>query len=284
MIKRGGAAVLLFATLLVSACSLLGFGERPSASMSGGGAAPTEFDRYYAAGKQQLAANRVGLAIVDFERALTLDPRSVRALNALGACYDELHRYDIARGFYQQALAIEPQSADTLNNMAVSLAMAGFPTDAEYTLRQAAKLDPGNKTIQVNLVSLNGLGTARAAPQRAEIRDTPAASADASVDPRRPRIERIGVQAYMVYVGKKLPSPSAGTHRSAPLAHKAAQHTDARALQHRQTGAGAHHAKALHSKAGHRHAHVPIAHPVGLATNIKLRSRTPERAHDAHWR
>jgi len=282
MIKRGGVAVLLFATLLVSACSLLGLGERPSVSTNTGGA-PAEFDRFYAAGKQQLAANRIGLAIVDFERALALDPRSVRALNALGACYDELHRYDIARDFYQQALAIEPQSADTLNNMAVSFAMAGYPTDAEYTLRQAAKLDPGNKAIQVNLVSLNSLGTARAAPQRAEIRATPDASADASVDPRRPRIERVGVQAYVLYVGKK-PPPSVGPHRALPSAYKAAQHTDASAVRHRRANAGAHHAAVLHSKAGHGHARVPVTRPVGLATNIKSRSRIPERAHDAHWR
>ena len=276
MVSRGFAAVLLLGALLLSGCSGLGFGERPLANASGG--EPTPFDKFYAAGKQQMAANRLGLAIVDFERALALDPRSVRALNALGACYDDLHRYDIAMGFYKKALAIEPRSADTLNNMAVSLAMAGFPTDAEYTLRKAASLDPGNKTIQLNMASMNSLGAARAAPKRAEI----PAAADAGFDPNRPRIERTGVQTYMLYIKKK-PSPRVGDRFAVPLAHQAVQHGVAGMVWHGHGIAGTHHARVLGSRTGHKHTH-SVTHPADLTTNIRSRSSIPDWAQHAHWR
>ena len=276
MIIRGLAAALLLCALSLSACSEFGFGGPPVAGASN--TEPTAFDKYYAAGKQQMAADRLGLAIVDFERALALDPRSVRALNALGACYDDLHRYDVAMGFYKKALAIEPKSADTLNNMAVSLAMAGFPTDAEYTLRKAASLDPGNKTIQLNMASMNSLGAARAAPKRVEI----PAVVDAAFDPRRPRIERTGVQSYMLHISKKLPT-RVGLHPAAPLAHEVAQHGAASAFRHRHGMEGARHAAAISSKAGHKHTRA-VTRPVDLATNIRSRSSAPEWTYHAHWR
>lgn len=266
--------MLLMSLLLLAGCSVFGLGERSAenASVSGG----TAFDRFYLAGKGQMAANRVGLAIVDFERALALDPRSVKALNALGACYDDLHRYDIAMTFYKQALAIEPQSADTLNNMAVSLAMAGFPTDAEHMLRKAASLDPENKTIQVNIAGMNSLGTEHALPKRAEGQ----VAVNTDIDPKRPRIERIGLQTYMLYIGKKAP-PKIGNHSAASLSHKAVLKVGPRALRNGRGAAGTHQARLPRSPLGHRHKH-ELSHPVGIATNIKLRSSHPDQVRNAH--
>src|SRR5258708_22646644 len=83
-------------------------------------AAISPFDNAYRAGKVHLAADRVGLALVMFQQALAIDPLSVAALNALGAAYDKLHRRDLAARYYAKALAIEPDSADTLNNMPIS--------------------------------------------------------------------------------------------------------------------------------------------------------------------
>ena len=269
MVNR--SAILLL-SLLLAGCTMLGLGERPAdnASASEGSA----FDRFYLAGKNQMAANRVGLAIVDFERALALDPRSVKTLNALGACYDGLHRYDIAMSFYKQALAIEPQSADTLNNMAVSLAMAGFPTDAEYMLRKAASLDPENQTIQVNIAGMNSLGTAHAMPKRGE--SQVAVSADS--DPKLPHVERIGLQAYMLYIGKKA-SPKISNHSAAPISHKLKVRPGA--LRNGRSTVETHHARLLRSHVGHQHDH-RTTHPVGIATNIRLHSSRPDQVRNAH--
>src|SRR4051812_9673998 len=87
---------------------------RPLTPQSLGAASP--FERVYQAGKAHFGAERIGLALVMFQQALKIDPLSVAALNATGAAYDELHRPDIAGTYYATALALEPRSADTLNN------------------------------------------------------------------------------------------------------------------------------------------------------------------------
>ena len=245
-------------------------GQRAPIDMSAG--ERTAFDKAYETGKRQMAANRLGLAIVDFERALALDPRSVKALNALGACYDELRRYDIAMSFYKQALAIEPQSADTLNNMAVSLAMAGHPADAEHILRKAASLDPESQTIRLNLAGMNSLGVARAAPKHAE---TPA-TLDAHADPKGgPRIERTGAQTYMIYLSKK-PSPRHdGRLPASHLTHKATQRAGLGPLKKGHPAAGTHHAGLNHSRPGQKRAHA-VARSIGIFTSVRARTGHPQ--------
>jgi Flp pilus assembly protein TadD len=137
------------------------------------------FDSVYAAGKAHLAANRVGLAVVMFRRALAIDPLSVAALNATGTAYDELHRPDLAGGYYAKALAIEPNSADTLNNMAVSAAMVGDQEQARELIAQALSIEPSNQAIRQNagLVGATGMPI------------LPAQIADEN----RPSIERTGL-------------------------------------------------------------------------------------------
>jgi tetratricopeptide (TPR) repeat protein len=109
------------------------------------------FDVAYDAGKRHLLADRPGLAVVMFERALAIDPGSVVALNAIGSAYDDLHRPDAARPYYVKALAIEPENADTLNNMAISAAMTGDTDTATGLFNRAAALDPNNPLIQENM-------------------------------------------------------------------------------------------------------------------------------------
>jgi hypothetical protein len=68
--------------LLVSACADAMPEIRPLPGHAAADILP--FDSVYAAGKAHLAANRVGLAVVMFRRALAIDPLSVAALNATG--------------------------------------------------------------------------------------------------------------------------------------------------------------------------------------------------------
>jgi Flp pilus assembly protein TadD len=137
------------------------------------------FDNFYAAGKVHLAANRVGLAVVMFQRALAVDPLSVAALNAIGSAYDELHRFGLASGYYAKALAIEPNSADTLNNMAVSAAMVGNQEAARELIARALRIDPANYAIRENagLVGITGIPIL---PEQI-------------ADENRPSIERTGI-------------------------------------------------------------------------------------------
>jgi Flp pilus assembly protein TadD len=100
-------------------------------------------------------------------------------LNAIGTAYDELHRPDLAGGYYAKALTIEPNSADTLNNMAVSAAMIGNQDQARELIAHALRIDPANYAIRQNAGLVGVIG----------IPILPAQIADDD----RPSIERTGI-------------------------------------------------------------------------------------------
>jgi tetratricopeptide (TPR) repeat protein len=145
--------LISFVALLLPAC---GSAELPAvrAHVLPESTTSSPFEAAYTVGKKHLAADRLGLAIVMFEKALVIDPLSVNALNACGVAYDDLHRYKVALAYYKRALMIEPNSADTYNNMAVSALMSQDYASAEAYFAQAAKLDPNNETIRNNMLAL----------------------------------------------------------------------------------------------------------------------------------
>ena len=143
--KRDIAAVA--GLLVLSGCGMERIEVRP---VGAGLSAASPAERAYQEGKADLAAGRPGLAIVSFETALANDPASVKVLNGLGAAYDSLQRFDVAQSFYQQALQREPNSPDVVNNMAISLQMAGKPEAMQWFAR-AEQLDPKNPVIDANV-------------------------------------------------------------------------------------------------------------------------------------
>jgi type IV secretion system protein VirB1 len=193
--KRDFAAVA--GLLILSGCGMERIEVRPTgASLSG--ASPAE--RAYQDGKAELAAGRPGLAIVAFDTALANDPGSAKVLNGLGAAYDGLQRFDVAQSFYRQALQREPNNPDVINNMAISLQMAGRP-GAMQLFARAESLDPKNPVIDANV----SLAEATPAP-------TPSATMMASRDDPsaipvdRPRLERASPLEYEVQLPKDHPT------------------------------------------------------------------------------
>ncbi len=189
---------LLLAVSALGACSGPLFPEvRPIGSNLSDARSP--FEKAYEDGKQQFAAGRNGLAIVAFEKALSIDVLSVAVLNGIGAAFDELDRHDIAQRYYRKALAIEPDAPDTLNNLAVSLAMAGDP-QAARVFTQAAELDPQNPIIQENAARAEAPQTAEAdAEAYAQAYPTGRPAGDEqSAD--RPMIYPIGEAKYEVVI------------------------------------------------------------------------------------
>jgi Flp pilus assembly protein TadD len=184
--------VLLASTLLV-ACGRIDFPEiRPHAMPDS--AAESPFEKAYEAGKSHLMADRVGLAIFMFEKAMALDPNSVAALNAIGAAYDDLRRPEVAKMYYFKALTIEPNSADTLNNMAVSAMIAGETKTAHDLFARAAELDARNSTIRENMRMAD-------APPEGRVAATPPQEADAVAEEEdRPTVERTGVAEYTLTI------------------------------------------------------------------------------------
>ncbi len=178
----------LVVALLISACSGSMPEIRPVPAQQSKTTSP--FDDVYRAGKAHLMADRVGLALVMFQRALAIDPLSVAALNAVGTAYDELHRPDVAGRYYAKALAIEPNSTDTLNNMAVSAAIAGEQEKARSLISRALALDPKNDAIRRNAAIASGTSTVV----------LPVAVADRD----RPRLERTGVSEIMLTIPHRI--------------------------------------------------------------------------------
>jgi tetratricopeptide (TPR) repeat protein len=142
------AALLVVA---MTACGGLSTPDVRPVPLAMGEPRQTPFDAAYDDGKRHLAADRLGLAIIMFDRALTINPRSVIALNACGVAYDDLHRYTIAHAYYRRALQIEPNNMDTWNNMAVSAMLAQDFETARTYLAKAISLDPNNEIVRNNL-------------------------------------------------------------------------------------------------------------------------------------
>jgi type IV secretion system protein VirB1 len=185
--KRDFAAVA--GLLMLSGCGMERIEVRP-ASVGLSTVSPAE--RAYQEGKADLAAGRPGLAIVAFETALANDPGSVKVLNGLGAAYDGLQRFDVAQSFYKQALQREPNSPDVMNNMAISLQMAGKPEAMQWFAR-AERLDPKNPVIDANV------NLAQTTPAATPSATMMASRYDPSAIPMdRPRIERASPLEYDV--------------------------------------------------------------------------------------
>lgn len=144
----------------------------------------------YEAGLAHYAAGRYGLALESFQQVLARHPNSIKALNAVAACYDRLGRFDVAMQYYHRALDIDPRSAQTLNNIGYSLLLQGEREKAGRYFDQALQSEPGNVHAEANKGLL------------AKPASAPAEPAAASPQPQQPVAQPSVVQP---------PSPSAAS-------------------------------------------------------------------------
>src|SRR5690242_6727431 len=126
--KLGNRCSLALAAILLSSCSLpaLFTTETPAnrgavSPLADGGVTSPMYEK----GKAHFNAGQLGLAVNEFQAARAETPRSVEVLNALAATYDGLRRFDLADRYYKEAIALDPQSTQTLNNIAYSLILRG---------------------------------------------------------------------------------------------------------------------------------------------------------------
>jgi hypothetical protein len=155
-IRLGRNAVWVSVVVALSGCSgqyLSREQIRPSYRVSGD---QQKWDEgaAYQAGKQQFSKGRYGLALEEFSADLARNPQSVRALNGIAACYDQMGRYDVAMGYYYRALALDSTSARTLSNLGYSLMLQHRDAAAARMFRAALKTDPGNAYARHNLAAL----------------------------------------------------------------------------------------------------------------------------------
>jgi tetratricopeptide (TPR) repeat protein len=76
---------------------------------------------------------------------------SSQALNNAGLLHLEKGNYQQARGFFEEALRIDPENAQALNNLGLSLYMSGQPAAALPYYQDALTKNPDNIEIYVNL-------------------------------------------------------------------------------------------------------------------------------------
>jgi len=93
-----------------------------------------------------------GISIDHLNAELAQRPTSVAALNGLGASYDQLRRYDVARNYYFKALELAPASSTTLANIGYSYLLQERHEDAAAVLQLALQYDADNETAATNLL------------------------------------------------------------------------------------------------------------------------------------
>jgi len=134
-------------------------GEKSNYKWSGNPPIQDSSDYSYTLGKKQFSDGLYGMALKNFRVALVQEPKSLDRLNAVAATYDKLGRFDLAERYYAQALGVDPNSVQTLNNIGYSFLMQEDYVSARYYLNQADKVaradDDYSGVVGANLASLD---------------------------------------------------------------------------------------------------------------------------------
>ena len=91
-------------------------------------------------------------AVLEYERALVINPRHYKSYNNLGGVYYKLGRVELAIESYKKALAIDPRYVKVYNNMGIALFRLEREDEAIETFNKAIALDAHN------IESYNNLG------------------------------------------------------------------------------------------------------------------------------
>ena len=110
---------------------------------------------WYGLGRVRFSRQRFQDAVDCFQKALALDPRSVKAENNLGLAYEGLNRTEDAIAAYRLAIAWQQQethpSEQPLLNLGIVLLHQGKLPEAERLLTQAAAIAPRDPHIREQL-------------------------------------------------------------------------------------------------------------------------------------
>lgn len=112
-------------------------------------------EAWYEAGRIQYTLNYFQPALEAFQRALQLDPASVKAENNLGLTFEGLNRVDDAIAAYRKAIAMQAVSShpseQPLLNLATVLIDRNQLDEAQQLLQQASQIAPHDWKILAQL-------------------------------------------------------------------------------------------------------------------------------------
>jgi tetratricopeptide (TPR) repeat protein len=95
-------------------------------------------------------------ALPQFEKALALDPDAAETHNSFGAALAATGKIDEAIPHYQKALAGNPRNAEALSNLGSALAQKGRIDEAISYFEKALAVDPEHLDAHVNLAAALG--------------------------------------------------------------------------------------------------------------------------------
>jgi len=110
-----------------------------------------EAQDHLAQGRAFLESGQLSEAIAELTRAASLSPRLSQAHSLLAVAYDRKGFPDRAKKHYEQAIDINDNDAQALNNLGYSLYLNGSYRAAIERLKRAAKLAPRDDRILNNL-------------------------------------------------------------------------------------------------------------------------------------
>lgn len=90
-------------------------------------------------------------------RAHTPERPDWSVLSTQGSIADQLGDHEVARGYYDAALKIQPNDPNVLSNLGLSYALSRQLPKAEETLRQAASQPGADELVRQNLALVLGL-------------------------------------------------------------------------------------------------------------------------------
>ena len=94
---------------------------------------------------------RLDDAMKEFQQAIALDPKYMRAHNNFGVALLRAGRLDAATGELRVALAEEPRNVESIVNLALVHKAAGRAAEARDLLQRAVGVDPRNAGARYNL-------------------------------------------------------------------------------------------------------------------------------------
>ncbi|RIK64175.1 MAG: hypothetical protein DCC65_14795 [Planctomycetota bacterium] len=116
-------------------------------------------DTHLAAGRMLERQGDLASAIGQYERAITLDPRSPTAYSRLGIVYQKLGRFEDAEQIFKRGIQADPGSAMLRNNLGYGYLLQSRPADAESQFREALRIEPEFKRARMNLaIAIGSLG------------------------------------------------------------------------------------------------------------------------------
>lgn len=127
---------------------------------------PDELEARLSLGDMMLRLERHARAYNHFTESIRRFPGSPKPLLKMGNYYDSLDRPDLARDYYSQALFMDPDYSEALNNLAaIEIRNENFD-EAVALLEMAVRAQPGYALPYLNLgIALENSGNAAAAAE-----------------------------------------------------------------------------------------------------------------------